>query len=119
MSSENKKTLYVGNLPFTSTQEGIQKIFSACGEVYEVNIILDRDTGRPRGFCFVVMSPEGAEAAVRKLNGQEFEGRPLTVNEARERDASPPRGGRDRSSSHSGGRGGNYGNNRRERNDRY
>jgi cold-inducible RNA-binding protein len=75
--------LYVGNLPFSVTADDLQGLFSQHGEVHSVNLITDRDTGRPRGFGFVEM--ENAEAAIDALNGHEFEGRALTVNVARER----------------------------------
>ncbi|MFH0922045.1 MAG: RNA-binding protein [Fibrobacterota bacterium] len=84
------KKLYVGNLSFTSTEDEVRGIFSALGEVHSVNIITDRETGRPRGFCFVEM--ENADQAIADLNGKEFGGRKLTVNEARSREERP-RGG--------------------------
>jgi RNA recognition motif-containing protein len=76
--------LYVGNLSFTTTEEGLQNEFSAHGQVEEVAVITDRDTGRPRGFAFVTMSnDEEARAAIESLNGREIDGRTITVNEAR------------------------------------
>ena len=89
--------LYVGNLNFRTTQESLEGLFSNYGEVQEVAIITDRETGRPRGFAFVTMNDEGGKEAIEALNGQEFEGRTLNINEARPRE---PRGGG------SGGRGG-------------
>ena len=89
--------LYVGNLNFRTTQESLEGLFSNYGEVQEVAIITDRETGRPRGFAFVTMADEGAKEAIEALNGQEFEGRTLNINEARPRE---PRGGG------GGGRGG-------------
>ena len=91
--------LYVGNLPFSADEDQIRALFEQEGRsVREVTLITDRDTGRPRGFGFVEMnSQDDADAAIRALNGQDFGGRPLTVNEARER---RPRGGG------GGGRGG-------------
>jgi len=80
--------LYVGNLPFSATEEELKECFSACGEVQSVKIITDRETGRSRGFCFVEM--DNAEAAIAELNGKEMDGRRITVSEARERE---PRGG--------------------------
>ena len=79
--------LYVGNLPFSADEEQIRQLFSGNGrEVTEVKLITDRDTGRPRGFAFVEMSSsKDADGAIRELNGMDFGGRPLTVNEARER----------------------------------
>ena len=75
--------LYVGNLPFSATEDEIRELFSQHGEVQSVNLISDRETGRPRGFGFVEM--EGAEAAIEALNGQDFGGRTLTVNVAHNR----------------------------------
>ena len=85
------KKLYVGNLPFTSTEDSVRELFQQHGQVDSVNLISDRDTGRPRGFGFVEISDEGAEAAIRALDGTNFEGRDIRVNEARERQ--PRRGG--------------------------
>lgn len=75
--------LYVGNLPFSATEDGVRELFSQYGEVHSVSIITDRETGRPRGFGFVEM--ENAAEAIGALNGQDFEGRSLTVNEAKAR----------------------------------
>jgi len=76
--------LYVGNLSFSTTEESLQNEFSAHGQVEEVAVITDRDTGRPRGFAFVSMSNDGeARAAIESLNGTELDGRTITVNEAR------------------------------------
>ena len=84
--------LYVGNLPFSADEDQVRTLFEQDGRsVKEVTLITDRDTGRPRGFGFVEMTTqEDADGAIRALNGQDFGGRPLTVNEARER---KPRGG--------------------------
>jgi len=78
--------LYVGNLPFDTNESQLRALFSEGGHpVNEVKIITDRDTGRPRGFAFVEMGSQAdADAAVNSLNGREFGGRALTVNEARE-----------------------------------
>jgi len=84
-------TLYVGNLPFSATEAEIRSLFEQQGKVDSVKIINDRDTGRPRGFCFVDMPAEDAQKAIAGLNGFEMNGRALRVNEARER---PPRGPR-------------------------
>jgi RNA recognition motif-containing protein len=78
--------LYVGNLPFTATDEGVRALFSKHGTVEKVSLISDRDTGRPRGFGFVEMPNADASRAMQALNGTEFEGRALKVNEAQERD---------------------------------
>jgi cold-inducible RNA-binding protein len=78
--------IYVGNLPFSATEDQIQKLFGAHGAVESVSIITDRETGRPRGFGFVEMgSSQDADGAIRDLNGHDFGGRALTVNEAKER----------------------------------
>lgn len=91
--------LYVGNLSFNSTEDSIREAFSAYGQVNSIHMVTDRDTGQPRGFGFVEMagSAEG-QAAIDGLNGADFEGRALNVNEARPR---PERG-----SAGGGGRGG-------------
>jgi len=87
--------LYVGNLPFSADDEQVRELFSQNGRnVVEVKLVTDRDTGRPRGFGFVEMgSSEDADGAIRDLNGRDFGGRPLTVNEARERTAGGGGGG--------------------------
>ena len=78
------KKIYVGNLPFTASDDQIRTLFSEFGTVESVNLITDRETGRPRGFGFVEMS-DGASEAIRALNEKEMDGRSLTVNEARPR----------------------------------
>lgn len=83
--------IYVGNLSFDSTEEGMRSLFEQYGEVQSAKIITDRDTGRSRGFGFVEMDSEGANAAIAALNGYEFDGRPIKVNEAKPREARPPR----------------------------
>jgi len=85
--------LYVGNLPYNTDEAQLRTLFQEGGrQVTEVKIITDRDTGRPRGFAFVEMGSQAdAEAAVNSLNGRDFGGRALTVNEAREQ--TPRRGG--------------------------
>lgn len=82
--------LYVGNLPFSVTSDDLQALFSQHGEVLSVNLITDRETGRPRGFGFVEM--EDTQAAIDALNGHELEGRALKVNVARERQGGGGRG---------------------------
>ena len=94
--------LYVGNMSFDTTQESLQAVFSNYGEVQEVALVTDRDTGRPRGFGFVTMNDEGAKAAIAALDQKEFEGRNLTVNEAKPRESRGGSGG-------GGGRGNNGG----------
>ena len=81
------KRLYVGNLPFTATTEEVRAAFEAFGTVHDVSLVTDRETGRPRGFGFVEMDAEAANAAIEGLNDKDFGGRDLTVNEARERNS--------------------------------
>jgi RNA recognition motif-containing protein len=76
------KTIYVANLPFNTTEDEVKEMFSQYGEVEQVNMIMDRETGRFRGFGFIQMT-EGADEAIAALNGQDFNGRDLRVNEAR------------------------------------
>ncbi|NLX55345.1 MAG: RNA-binding protein [Planctomycetaceae bacterium] len=97
------KKLYVGNLSFRVTSEDLRDLFAQYGNVTSASVISDRDTGRSRGFGFVEME-DGGDAAIEALNGQDLQGRALTVNEAKPRE--PRRGG-------GGGGGGGYG--RRER----
>ena len=101
MSNDNNK-LFVGNLSFNTTENDLQDTFAAHGTVLEANLMMDRATGRPRGFAFVTMStPEEAQAALSALNGKEIDGRALTVNVAKPREE------------RSGGGGGGYGGGRR------
>jgi len=79
------KKMYVGNLPFSSTEEEVRELFSQFGEVQSVKLIEDRQTGRPRGFGFVEMGTEEADRAMSELDGTDFGGRTLRVNEARPR----------------------------------
>src|ERR687897_727747 len=98
--------LYVGNLSFNTSSEDLQRLFSQAGTVETASVVEDRDTGRSRGFGFVEMATkEEGEAAISQFNGTEFNGRNLTVNEARPREDRGNRGGG------GGGRGG-YGGNR-------
>lgn len=84
--------IYVGNVNFRTTEEGLRSLFSNYGEVVSVRMITDRDTGRFRGFSFVEMSSEEqANAAVERANGMELDGRPLKVNIAHERETRAPR----------------------------
>jgi RNA recognition motif-containing protein len=88
--------LYVGNLSFDTTENDLRDMLGAYGAVSEVNVIMDRATGRPRGFAFATMAtPEAAQAAISGLGGKEIKGRTLTVNEARPREERS--GGGDRS----------------------
>ncbi|KHK00590.1 RNA recognition motif domain-containing protein [Desulfovibrio sp. TomC] len=79
------KKLYVGNLPFSTNEDELRDLFAAYGEVTSVKLIEDRETGRLRGFGFVEMAADGADAAMQGLNGKAFGGRDLRVNEAEER----------------------------------
>ena len=83
--------LYVGNLPFTATEDAVRALFAPHGTVEKISLITDRDTGRPRGFGFVEMSNADASRAMQALNGTDFDGRSLRVNEAQVRDGA--RGG--------------------------
>lgn len=87
------KKLYVGNLPFSATDHEVRELFEEYGTVESVNLITDRETGRPRGFGFVEMG-DGADEAINALHQSDMDGRSLTVNEARpRRDDRPRRGG--------------------------
>ncbi len=79
------KRIYVGNLPFKVTEDEIRALFSRHGDVHSVDIITDRESGRPRGFGFVEMDDEAAQAAIGALDGAEMGGRNLRVNEAKQR----------------------------------
>lgn len=95
--------LYVGNLPFNTTEPDLQDLFGQAGAVSEVLLVQDKFTGKSRGFAFVTMgSDEDAQSAVNKFNGYQFEGRALTVNEARPREERAGGGG----GGYSGGGGG-------------
>ena len=86
--------LYVGNLPYSATEDGLKNHFSSAGSVASVKIIIDRETGRSKGFGFVEMeSDDGAQSAVSQLDGQEFEGRSLRVSEAKPQPERESRGG--------------------------
>jgi RNA recognition motif-containing protein len=85
--------LYVGNLPFNATEDQVRTHFAAHGTVDKVSLVNDRETGRPRGFGFVEMPNADATRAMQALDGKDFGGRPLKVNEAQERDRGAPRGG--------------------------
>ena len=99
------KKIYVGNLPFSATNESLSEMFASFGKVDSSKIVTDRDTGRSKGFGFVEMSDSSeADAAIEKLNGADFGGRSLTVNEARPME--PRTGG------FGGGRGGDRGGDR-------
>jgi RNA recognition motif-containing protein len=96
------KNIFVGNLPFSATEEALRELFSPLGELQQVRIMTDRDTGKSRGFAFVEMlHDEDAAKAIAALNGKDFEGRALTINEARPKPA--------RSGGFGSGGGGGYG----------
>lgn len=107
--------LYVGNLPYSATEQALTDMFGQCGTVVSAKIITDRDTGRSKGFGFVEMSSDAeAQEAIKKFHEADFEGRPMTVNEAKPMAPRENRGGggfgggrggRDRDG---GGRGGRY-----------
>ena len=97
--------LFVGNLSFNTTETDLQDAFAAHGTVLEAKMMMDRESGRPRGFGFVTMgTPDEAQAAISALNGKDMDGRALTVNEAKPREER----------SGGGGGGGGYGGGRRE-----
>lgn len=97
------KKLYVGNLPYSATEQILIDTFAECGTVESAKVITDRETGRSKGFAFVEMSTdEEAKNAITKFNGADWNGRPMTVNEARP--MAPREGG-----GGGGGRGGGYG----------
>jgi RNA recognition motif-containing protein len=86
--------LFVGNLPFTVTEDALRALFAPHGTVEKIALITDRDTGRPRGFAFVEMANADASRAMQSLNGTDFGGRALKVNEAQERERSGGGGNR-------------------------
>ena len=94
--------IYVGNLPFSTTQDQLQELFGQYGAIHKISIIIDRETGRSRGFGFVEMpNPDEGQTAIEALNGKEYGGRFLTVNEAKPRPerstySRAPRGAGDR-----------------------
>ncbi len=87
------KRIYVGNLSYSTTEDELRELFSKHGNVESINLIIDRDTGRSRGFAFVEMDQSGADAAISALNGQDLGGRSLRIDEARERGGGGGRGG--------------------------
>jgi cold-inducible RNA-binding protein len=105
--------LFVGNLSFNTTENDLQDAFAAHGTVLETNLMMDRATGRPRGFGFVTMSsPEEAQKAIDALNGKDLDGRALTVNVAKPREERPGGGGGGGGGREYGGGGGGGGRNR-------
>ncbi len=106
--------LYVANLSYQTTESELEEVFQQCGTVSSVQIVTDRETGRSRGFGFITMGSDAeAGAAVEKLDGEDMDGRPLRVSEARPREDRPPGGG---GGGYKGGGGGGGGG--RDRNDR-
>jgi RNA recognition motif-containing protein len=105
------RKLYVGNLPYSASQQILQEKFSQCGTVDSVNVITDRDTGQSKGFAFVEMSSDSeAQKAIQELNGTSLEGREIKVNEAKPK--ATPRDNRGGGGGYDGGgrgRGGGYG----------
>ena len=95
------KKLYVGNLPYETVEQEVHEKFAEFGTIEQIDMIMDRDTGRFRGFCFVTMEDSAANAAIEGLNGVSFGGRELKVNEAKPREP--------RQNSYGGGGGGNRG----------
>jgi RNA recognition motif-containing protein len=86
-------TIYVGNLSFNATEQDVRSLFERHGKVDSVKLIMDRETGKPRGFGFVDMEQNEAQTAIQALNGHQMNGRPLRVNEAQERPQRPRQGG--------------------------
>jgi cold-inducible RNA-binding protein len=108
--------LFVGNLSFNTTENDLNDAFAAHGTVTETNLMMDRMSGRPRGFGFVTMSsPEEAQKAIAALNGAQLDGRALTVNVAKPREERAPGGGGGGGRREYGGGGGGGGGGRRER----
>jgi hypothetical protein len=102
--------LYVGNLPYTFRDEDLQQAFAAHGTVTSAKVMMERDTGRSKGFGFVEMGSDAeAQAAINGMNGQQYGGRGLVVNEARPMEARPPRTGGGGFGGGTGGGGGGYG----------
>ena len=102
--------LYVGNLSFNTTETDLQDLFAQAGPVQEVTLMQDKFTGKSRGFAFVTMTTDAdAQKAISDFNGKTVEGRPLTVNEARPREARPPGGGGGYGGGGGGRGGGGYG----------
>jgi len=100
-------SIYVGNLTYNVTEDELREYFQQHGEVQRIHLVTDRETGRPRGFGFVEMDDDGGRAAIEALNGKDFQGRPLTINEARPREERGGGGGGG-GGGYRGGGGGGY-----------
>ena len=87
------KSIYVGNLPFTATEDEVRAMFAPHGTVHSVKLIMDRETGRPRGFGFLEMDQQDAESAIKAINGKDLSGRALRVNLAQEKESGGGGGG--------------------------
>ncbi len=96
-------TIYVGNLPFTATEDEVRSLLQRFGKVDSVTLVTDRATGRPRGFAFADMAAGDAQNAIQQANGYQMGGRPIKVNEAQERAPRTRPSGGDRSGSGTGG----------------
>jgi RNA recognition motif-containing protein len=104
------RRLFVGNLSYNTTEMDLRDLFAQIGTVADAKIVMDRETGRPRGFAFVEMSSDQeAQQAIEQLNGRELDGRAMNVNEAQERGAGGGRGGGGGGGGGRGGRGGGGG----------
>jgi RNA recognition motif-containing protein len=102
--------LYIGNLSFDATEQDLTDLLSPHGQVSEVLVMMDKMTGRPRGFAFATMADwQGADAVIKALHGQDFMGRPLTINEARPREERPAYSGGGGGGGYRGGGGGGGG----------
>lgn len=109
------KSLYVGGLPYTTTESAVRELFADAGEVSTVRLIMDRETGQSKGFAFVDMADDAAaQEAITKFNGYQFGGRSLVVNEARPREDRGGGGGYGGGRSGGGGYGGGRGGGRRD-----
>jgi RNA recognition motif-containing protein len=104
--TELTKKLYVGNLPFSTTEAELREVFGQHGTVESINLITDRETGRPRGFAFIEMDASGADAARAALDGKDLGGRNIRVDEAHDRRGGAGRGGGGRGAGGRGGPGG-------------
>jgi RNA recognition motif-containing protein len=107
------RKLYVGNLPYSATEQSLSDKFAACGTVETCKLITDRDTGQSKGFGFIEMASNAeAQAAIDSLNGQDYDGRPMKVNEAKPQEKRTGGGGGGRGGYGGGGGGGGGGGNR-------